>query len=205
MASGLSLEGGTADTGIWAEAYENPVTGEWELRITGWGSDRIRVFAQGASFGDVGTVLDGSGTTTSNVWASGTITGVEGSGGTLLTAWASGDEDLEWEVEIADWEGQSIATQSGAQLSLSQLDEAINTKDIRRANLGAFANRLENTITNLRIQAENLQAAESRISDADIATEMTEFTRYNIMAQAAVAMLAQANSLPSLALTLLGG
>ena len=143
VASGLSLEGGTADTGIWAEAYENPVTGEWELRITGWGSDRIRVFAQGASFGDVGTVLDGSGTTTSNVWASGTITGVEGSGGTLLTAWASGDEDLEWEVEIADWEGQSIATQSGAQLSLSQLDEAINTKDIRRANLGAFANRLE--------------------------------------------------------------
>jgi len=66
-------------------------------------------------------------------------------------------------------------------------------------------NRLENTITNLSIQAENLQASESRISDVDVATEMTEFTRQQILAQSAVAMLAQANSLPKMALQLIQG
>ena len=78
-------------------------------------------------------------------------------------------------------------------------------KDSARANLGAIQNRLENTITNLQIQAENLQAAESRISDVDVATEMTEFTSSNILTQAANTMLAQANSLPMMALSLLGG
>jgi flagellin len=66
-------------------------------------------------------------------------------------------------------------------------------------------NRLSNTITNLTIQAENLQAAESRISDIDVATEMTEFVRQQILSQAAVSMLSQANSLPQMALQLLGG
>jgi flagellin len=64
---------------------------------------------------------------------------------------------------------------------------------------------LSNTISNLSIQAENLQAAESRISDVDVATEMTEFTRNQILVQSAVAMLAQANSLPQMALQLING
>ena len=71
--------------------------------------------------------------------------------------------------------------------------------------MGAVQNRLENTITNLNIQAENLQAAESRISDVDVATEMTNFVRQQILAQSAVAMLAQANSLPQMAMQLIGG
>lgn len=104
----------------------------------------------------------------------------------------------------AAWTGAHIRTQSFAQEALDGLDDAIIRKDIARANLGATQNRLENTITNLGMMAENLQASESRISDVDVATEMTEFTRNNIMAQAATAMLAQANSLPQLALTLLG-
>ena len=66
-------------------------------------------------------------------------------------------------------------------------------------------NRLENTISNLNIQAENLQAAESRIRDVDVATEMTEFTRQQILTQSAVAMLGQDNSLPQMALQLIGG
>jgi flagellin len=66
-------------------------------------------------------------------------------------------------------------------------------------------NRLENTITNLTIQAENMQAAESRISDVDVATEMTEFVRQQILSQSAIAMLAQANSLPRMAMQLIGG
>jgi flagellin len=99
--------------------------------------------------------------------------------------------------------GRNILTQSAAQLALSALATAIETKDKVRASLGAFQNRLENTITQLNIQAENLQAAESRISDVDVATEMTEFTKNMILAQAATAMLAQANSVSQMALTLL--
>ena len=101
--------------------------------------------------------------------------------------------------------GSTISTQSAAQVALEALDSAIRTKDNIPANLGALANRLANTVSNLSIQAENLQAAESRISDVDVATEMTEFTRNQILTQAAVAMLAQANTLPQLALRLLGG
>ena len=100
--------------------------------------------------------------------------------------------------------GATISTQAAAQLALEAIDSAISDKDNVRANLGALANRLSNTVSNLTIQAENLQAAESRISDVDVATEMTEFVRNQILTQAAVAMLAQANTLPQLALTLIG-
>ena len=100
--------------------------------------------------------------------------------------------------------GYTISTQSAAQNALDAIDSAIRIKDTVRANLGGIANRLGNTISNLSIQAENLQSAESRISDVDVATEMTEFTRNQILVQAAVAMLAQANSLPQLALKLMG-
>jgi len=98
----------------------------------------------------------------------------------------------------------AVSTQHAAQLALEQINTAIARKDNMRANLGAIQNRLENTISNLSIQAENLQAAESRISDIDIASEMTEFVRNQVLAQSAVAMLAQANSLPQMALRLIG-
>jgi len=100
--------------------------------------------------------------------------------------------------------GNSISTQALAQQSLVTIKNAIISKDKIRANLGALQNRLENTSTNLQIQAENLQAAESQISDVDVATEMTEFVRQQILTQAAVAMLSQANSLPRMALQLMG-
>ena len=101
--------------------------------------------------------------------------------------------------------GFSISTQQGAQQSLDAINEAITSKDNIRASLGALQNRLENTITNLQIQAENLQAAESRISDVDVAKEMTEFVRNQILTQSAVAMLAQANQLPQMAMQLMQG
>ncbi len=100
--------------------------------------------------------------------------------------------------------GHSISTQQGAQQALEPLKNAIVSKDKIRAQLGAMQNRLQNTISNLQIQAENLQAAESRISDVDVSLEMTEFVRQQILSQAAVSMLAQANSLPRMALSLLG-
>jgi len=98
----------------------------------------------------------------------------------------------------------SISTQHAAQAALERINTAIARKENIRASLGAIQNRLENTITNLQIQSENLASSESRISDVDIAEEMTEFTRNQILTQAAVAMLAQANSLPQMALRLLG-
>jgi len=101
--------------------------------------------------------------------------------------------------------GMTISTQELAQQALEAINQAIISKDKIRASLGAMQNRLENTITNLSIQAENLQASESRISDVDVATEMTEYTRQQILAQSAVAMLAQANSLPKMALQLIQG
>ncbi|MFV0347557.1 MAG: flagellin [Halodesulfovibrio sp.] len=101
--------------------------------------------------------------------------------------------------------GFTISTQSAAQQALNAIDQAIISKDKIRAALGALQNRLENTISNLTIQAENLQASESRISDVDVATEMTEFVRNQILTQAAVAMLSQANSLPQMAMQLIGG
>ena len=92
----------------------------------------------------------------------------------------------------------SIQTQDLAQSALERLDDAMVKKDGIRAHLGAMQNRLENTVTNLTIQAENLQAAESRISDVDVALEMTEFIRSQILAEAGTAMLAQANAMPQM-------
>ena len=85
------------------------------------------------------------------------------------------------------------------------LNYAIVSKDKIRANLGAMQCRLENTVSTLQIQAENLQAAEARISDVDVSLEMTEFVRQQILSQSAVSMLSQANTLPRMALSLIAG
>ncbi len=101
-------------------------------------------------------------------------------------------------------DGYTVSTQQAAQKALVALNQAIDSKDKIRANLGAMQNRLENTVTNLTVQAENLQASESRISDVDVATEMTNFVRNQILTQSAVAMLGQANSMPQMAMQLIG-
>jgi flagellin len=84
------------------------------------------------------------------------------------------------------------------------IDKAIEAVSTQRSQLGAFQNRLEHTISNLGTSAENLQAAESRIRDLDMAEEIMAFTKNNILQQAATAMLAQANMAPQSVLQLLG-
>ena len=101
--------------------------------------------------------------------------------------------------------GMSIATQTQAQEALVTINNAIISKDKIRASLGALQNRLENTVSNLQTQAENLQSAESRISDVDVASEMTQFVRQQILTQSSVAMLSQANSMPKMAMQIIGG
>lgn len=101
--------------------------------------------------------------------------------------------------------GASVSTQSAAAAALEGVENAIVSKDKIRASLGAMQNRLESTVSNLKIQSDNLAAAESRISDVDVALEMTQFVRSQILTQSAVSMLAQANNVPRLALSLIGG
>ncbi|WP_017728256.1 flagellin N-terminal helical domain-containing protein [Halalkalibacterium ligniniphilum] len=100
-------------------------------------------------------------------------------------------------------ESIDVTTHAGANQAIFALDQAITRLSDARAKLGAVQNRLEHTINNLQITHENLTASESRIRDADMALEMTEFTRNNILNQSATAMLAQANQLPQGVLQLL--
>ncbi|WP_149095583.1 flagellin [Paenibacillus terrae] len=97
----------------------------------------------------------------------------------------------------------NIDTQTGANAAISVLDAAITKVSSERAKLGANQNRLEHTINNLGTTSENLSAAESRVRDVDMAKEMMNQTKNNILAQASQAMLAQANQQPQAVLQLL--
>ena len=83
------------------------------------------------------------------------------------------------------------------------MDGAISTVSTQRSKFGSYQNRLEATISNLSVSVENLSASESRIRDTDMAQEMVAFTRHQILMQAGVAMLSQANSVPQTVLQLL--
>ncbi|AQX53213.1 flagellin [Priestia flexa] len=97
----------------------------------------------------------------------------------------------------------SITTATNATTAITQLDKAIAAVSKDRSTLGAAQNRLEHAMSNISTMSENLTASESRIRDVDMAQEMTEFTKNNILNQAAQAMLAQANQLPQGILQLL--
>jgi flagellin len=97
----------------------------------------------------------------------------------------------------------SLSTPDGANRSIGMLDTALKTINKQRADLGAYQNRLEYAVKGLDVGAENLQAAESRIRDADMAAEMVDYTKNAILVQSATAMLAQANTKPRTVLQLL--
>lgn len=99
--------------------------------------------------------------------------------------------------------GVDISTQTAANTAITTINTAITTVSDERAKLGSVQNRLEHTIKNLDTSSENLQASESRIRDVDMAKEMMNFTKNNILQQAAQAMLAQANQAPQGVLQLL--
>jgi flagellin len=105
-------------------------------------------------------------------------------------------------LDVVD-EGINVSTQAAADAAITVIDEAIVTVSGERSKLGAIQNRLEHTIANLSTSSENLTAAESRIRDVDIAVEMMNFTKYQILSQASTAMLAQANAKPQAVLQLL--
>lgn len=96
-----------------------------------------------------------------------------------------------------------ISTQDGASKAVDKIKTAINTVSSTRGDLGAIQNRLEHTINSLSVTTENMTAAESRIRDLDMASEMMSYTKNNILVQASQAMLAQANQIPQGVLQLL--
>lgn len=105
---------------------------------------------------------------------------------------------------VAAAQSGSIASLSGAQAAITTIEDQIETVSKGRSYLGAMQNRLEHTIANLDNSSENLSAAESRVRDVDMAKEMMEMTRANILSQASQSMLAQANQQPQSVLQLLG-
>lgn len=124
---------------------------------------------------------------------------------------ANGVEDQRLTVNIADMSstaigvaGCDVSTQDGANDAINSIDEAIKTVSTQRAKLGAVQNRLEHTVNSLSTAEENLQSAESQIRDTDMASEMINYTKANILQQASQSMLAQANQQPQGVLQLLG-
>ena len=104
---------------------------------------------------------------------------------------------------VSSLAGIDISTATGAQNALSVIDQAITDVSSRRADIGSVQNRLNVTVANLGSARENLSAANSRIRDVDVASESAAMTRNNILMQAGVSVLAQANQAPQVALALL--
>lgn len=123
-------------------------------------------------------------------------------GETVLTT-VTVNDTVGKEITVGSDGGLNVSTQKFADKVITTINKAIETVSAERSKLGAMQNRLEHTIKNLDTSAENLQAAESRIRDVDMAKEMMEFTKQNILQQVATAMLAQANQAPQTVLQLL--
>jgi len=149
---------------------------------------------------EVASAINGDATAGALVDAVGTTATAEAEAGITLTG-GTADVMSGASTMINDVD---VSTLSGAQTAINSIDEAISQVDTIRGALGAVQNRFESTISNLSNVSENLSAARSRIMDADIAQETSAMTKNNILQQAGVSILAQANQAPQLALSLLG-
>ena len=138
-------------------------------------------------------LLDGSNSTVTFQVGFGTTSGID-----TLAVTLSASLSTSLSLSTLD-----IGSGGSTSTAITNLDAAINTVSGLRGTLGAIQNRLGSTINNLAIQVENLSAAESRIRDVDVAYETAQLTRNQILQQASIAMLAQANSQPQSALSLL--
>jgi flagellin len=122
----------------------------------------------------------------------------------LSTGWTAAVGGATPTAEVPSTSSLTVGDATEVAASLAAIDGAITAVSTSRSNLGAVQNRLQHTVNSLSVAAENASAAESRIRDTDMAKEMTSFTRSQILAQAGVSMLAQANSAPQSVLKLLG-
>jgi flagellin len=157
---------------------------------------------------DIQTAIEGDGSASALVTISG-----DNTGSTIATGGAAAATNLSGGVDYAaaiDASGTrtidnvSVLSRDEASVTIESIDLALADIDANRGGLGAIQNRFESTIANLNNVSENLSAARSRILDADIAQETSNMTKQNILQQAGVSILAQANQAPQLALSLLG-
>ncbi|MEZ5321046.1 MAG: flagellin [Microthrixaceae bacterium] len=191
----------TAATGIYTEEDANAVT--VSAKTVGAGFS-ITVSDQLAS-GDTFTLADGTGTLLGTTLQLGTPTAASGTAATFQVGANQGDTIS---VSLADVSAAGLGVNSldlvnNAAAAISLVDSAIASVSSTRGDIGAVQNRFEHTINNLQVATENLSASESRIRDTDMALEMTNYTRQQVLMQAGTAMLGQANQLPNSILALL--
>ena len=172
------------------------------------GGNTLEISVEGLSDTQTFTLTDGAGTPLADLGLAGaTVVAASGTAGKFQIGANSGDT---LDVAIGDMDATAlgigsidVTTDAGAAAALTALDSAISTVSEKRGDLGALQNRFESMINNLQVTTENLVASESRIRDTDMAAEMTNFTKNQILSQAGTAMLAQANQVPQGVLSLL--
>ncbi|MDT0200816.1 flagellin [Nocardioides sp. AE5] len=202
VANALTSGGGNS----YAVVTPTAVTGNWTFTTTGVAAtSTVAMGAAGSlhTVDDVASKLNADAGFSANfratVNANNELVVNATNGGTLATT-APGTGGAAGAAVVG---GISFASHSDAQAAIGAIDSQIQTISTARANLGALQNRFEHTINNLNVAVENLSASESRIRDTDMAAEMMNFTRAQILSQAGTAMLAQANQAPQGVLQLL--
>ncbi len=182
---------------------------------------KVQVSAQSVGAGSALTIeVDGLADTESFTLANGTNTPLTDLGFSSLTVTAASGTGGQFQIganstdtlavaiggvssSILGIGGLDVTTDAGAAAAIDALDGAISSVSSQRGDLGAVQNRFESMINNLQVTTENLVASESRIRDTDMAAEMTNFTKSQILSQASTSMLAQANQVPQSVLALL--
>ena len=194
-----AMTGGSAYT----QAQADAVTVEATTVGAGFSLSIRAAVANGQTF----VLTDGAGTPLDELNLTGAVTAAAGTGGVFQVGSNSGDT-IAVALASVNTTGlgvSAIDVSTAASTAISLLDSAINTVSTTRGNLGAVQNRFESTIANLQVATETLSASESRIRDTDMALEMTNFTRQQVLQQAGTAMLAQANNVPQSVLRLITG
>ena len=213
----IVLNTGNADTGAAFKATINNVSIQTGVTVTTSGSNIIFTRASGgdiaisedssAAVGVVGDSVASSSQAGRTFNAGFTLTIELGSnitlatGTTSLAVYGNLSSATQTDKKVNDL---NISTASGSNDAIGTIDFALDQLNSTRADIGALNNRFLSAISSLQVASENLVAARSRVRDADVAQETAELTRTQILIQAGVAVLAQANQLPAIALTLLG-
>ncbi len=179
---------------------------DFDVSLSGATPDEPNTLFGTTSASKVGDITMGATTTGAGLGSAKALWSQEGyestSGGEGITLQIGANEGQTMSFAIGDMSARALgvdgnkvdlSTQSGAQKSITTIDNAIKTVSEARGRMGAIQNRLDHTISNLDTSSENLQSAESRIRDVDMAEEMVTYSKNNILQQAAQSMLAQAN------------
>ena len=158
--------------------------------------------ASGSTSADIAAIINGDAGAAALITATGDATEIDAAIGAMALTGGIAEVEAAGTTTV---DNLSVATRSQAVVTIASIDGALEDIDTIRGGLGAVQNRFESTIANLNNVSENLSAARSRILDADIAMETSAMTKSNILQQAGVSILAQANQTPQLALQLLQG